>query len=143
MTEEYISKASDKLIVALDTSDDSKLRSLVEQLDNRIKIFKVRLEQYLASRGKVLQYLKDKNKQVFLDLKFHDIPNTMAAAARRAVAEGVWMFNLHVTGIEAMKRVLDAAKDEAEKRNLKTPIIIGVTILTSLEDNDLTQLGID
>ncbi|MFW5972177.1 MAG: orotidine-5'-phosphate decarboxylase [Bacillota bacterium] len=142
MSKEF-QKAKSKLIVPLDTSEDSRLRYLVEELSDRVDIFKVGLEQYLASRGKVLDYLKKKDKKVFLDLKFHDIPNTMAAAARRAVAEGVWMFNIHVTGVEGMKWVIDAAQDEAAKRNIDVPLIIGVTVLTSLAEDDLEQLGID
>ncbi len=143
MKEKYFSKSRDKLIVPLDTSDDDRIKYLVEELDEMVDIFKIGLEQYLASRGKVLDFLKSKGKKVFLDLKFHDIPNTMAAAARRAVAEDVWMFNIHVTGVEGMKMVMDAARDEAEKRSLQIPLIIGVTVLTSLADDDLRQLGID
>lgn len=133
----------EKLIVALDTSDEERLKYLVEKLDENVIYYKVGLEQYLSSRGKVLDYLRNKNKMVFLDLKFHDIPNTMAAAARVAVSEGVWMFNIHVTGISGMKMVLEAAKDEAEKQGIKKPLIIGVTVLTSLDADDLRQLGIE
>ena len=133
----------EKLIVALDTSDEERLLYLVQELDENVIYYKVGLEQYLSSRGKVQDYLRDKNKKVFLDLKFHDIPNTMAAAARVAVSEGVWMFNIHVTGINGMKMVVDATYDEAEKLGIKKPLIIGVTVLTSLDAEDLGQLGID
>lgn len=143
MVEDNFSKSREKLIVALDTSDELRLKYLVEALSDKVDIFKVGLEQYLTSRGKVLEYLKDMNKKVFLDLKFHDIPNTMAAAARHAVAENVWMFNIHVTGINGMQMVMEAAKDEADKRKIEIPIIIGVTVLTSLAQDDLGQLGID
>lgn len=140
--EDNYKQARNKLIVALDTSDKKKLRELVSKLDDRVDIFKVGLEQYLASRGKVLDFLRKKEKKIFLDLKFHDIPNTMAAAARRAVAENVWMFNIHVTGREGMLQVKESAIDEANRLGLKVPLIIGVTVLTSLSNMDLEQLGI-
>lgn len=143
MDEKKFNYARKKLIVALDTSDENNLRYLVENLGAKVDIYKVGLEQYLASRGKVLDYLRDKGKKIFLDLKFHDIPNTMAAAARMAVAEGVWMFNIHVTGSEGIKGVVDAVGDESKKRGIKKPLIIGVTVLTSLDYNDLKELGID
>ncbi|MFW6264489.1 MAG: orotidine-5'-phosphate decarboxylase [Bacillota bacterium] len=141
MSEKEFAKARKKLIVALDTSDEVKLKKLLDELGDTVDIFKVGLEQYLASRGKVLDLLKKKGKQVFLDLKFHDIPNTMAAAARRAVNEKVWMFNIHVTGSEAMRQVMAAARDEAEKLGIECPKVIGVTVLTSLSDEDLRELG--
>ncbi|MEJ6950480.1 orotidine-5'-phosphate decarboxylase [Natronospora cellulosivora (SeqCode)] len=141
MSEKDFAKARKKLIVALDTSDEKKLKKLLKDLGETVDIFKVGLEQYLASRGKVLDLLKKKNKKVFLDLKFHDIPNTMAAAARRAVSENVWMFNIHVTGSEAMRQVMNAAQEEAKKLEFDCPKIIGVTVLTSLSDEDLKQLG--
>lgn len=141
MSEKEFAKARKKLIVALDTSDEVKLKKLLDELGDTVDIFKVGLEQYLASRGKVLDLLKKKGKQVFLDLKFHDIPNTMAAAARRAVNEKVWMFNIHVTGSESMKQVMAAARYEAEKLGIDCPKIIGVTVLTSLSNEDLKELG--
>lgn len=141
MSKKDFSKARQKLIVALDTSDQEKLKSLIADLGDTVDVFKVGLEQYLASRGKVLDILKEKGKKVFLDLKFHDIPNTMAAAARRAVNENVWMFNIHVTGSEAMRQVMSAATEEADKLAIECPLIIGVTVLTSLSNDDLEQLG--
>lgn len=131
----------EKIIVALDTAEESSVKELVISLENRVEVFKIGLEQYLASSGKVVDYLNSKGKKVFLDLKFHDIPNTMAAAARQAVGHGVWMFNIHVTGLEGMKTVVEAARDEALKLGVKKPLIIGVTVLTSLNDNDLQMLG--
>ena len=134
-------KPNKRLIVALDTSEEFQVRELVARLEERVDIFKVGLEQYLASCGKVVDFLRSRGKGVFLDLKFHDIPNTMAAAARRAVAEGVWMFNVHVTGREAMQWVVEAAADEAAKRGMAKPLVTGVTVLTSLADQDLYELG--
>ena len=67
----------DKLIVAIDTDNFDKAKELIDQLEDSVDIFKVGLEQYVATKGKTLEYLKEKGKKVFLDLKFHDIPNTM------------------------------------------------------------------
>ncbi len=132
-----------KLIVALDTSDEFKVKELVDILDDKVNIFKVGLEQYLSSRGKIIDYLKKKDKKIFLDLKFHDIPNTMKAAASVAVKEGVWMFNMHVSDYEGMKMVAETAAEEAYKLNIKKPYVLGVTVLTSLNQDDLYDVGID
>ncbi|MBZ4686490.1 MAG: orotidine-5-phosphate decarboxylase [Clostridia bacterium] len=131
-----------KLIVALDTPEEKRVRELVTVLKDKVDIFKVGLEQYLASRGKVLDYLRSNGKKVFLDLKFHDIPNTVEAAARVAVREGVWMFNMHVSDFEGMKRVAEAALEEAEKTGIVRPLVIGVTVLTSMSEEDLQETGI-
>ena len=136
-------KPGKKLIVALDTSEELRVRELVARLDGQVDLFKVGLEQYLASRGKVLDFLSSRGKGIFLDLKFHDIPNTMAAAARQAVAEGVWMFNLHITGREALQWVVEAIVDETAKQGVEQPLVIGVTVLTSLAEQDLFELGIE
>jgi len=135
-------KNREKIILALDTSKEGRVQELTAALGDRIECFKVGLEQYLASGGKVMEFLSREGKRVFLDLKFHDIPNTMAAAARCAVRSGAWMFNIHVSGKEAMKWVMEAVNDEAAKMGIDKPLVIGVTVLTSLADSDLKELGI-
>lgn len=132
----------EKLIVALDAFYEEDARQLIDCLGSSVGTFKVGLEQYLSSRGKILEYLRKKNKRIFLDLKFHDIPNTMQAAARAAVRENVWMFNIHVTGLEGMKKVCEAASEESKKIGTSRPLVIGVTFLTSLANDDLLDLGI-
>ena len=87
----------DKLIVAIDTDNVDKAKELIDQLEDSVDIFKVGLEQYVATKGKTLEYLKEKGKKVFLDLKFHDIPNTMKSAVRAAVRDNVWLFTIHVS----------------------------------------------
>ncbi len=133
----------DRIILALDISDSKKVKEMVNILGERINIFKVGLEQYLASQGQIVEHLNDMGKKVFLDLKFHDIPNTMAAAARNAVKAGVWMFNIHVTGREGLKWVMDSVEDEAIKSSVEKPLVTGVTVLTSLSGSDLLDLGIE
>lgn len=133
----------EKLIVALDAFYEEDAQHLIDCLGSSVKIFKIGLEQYLSSRGKILEYLRKKNKKIFLDLKFHDIPNTMQSAARAAVRENVWMFNIHVTALEGMKKVCEAAYEESQRIGTTRPLVIGVTVLTSLENDDLLDLGIN
>ncbi|MDU2198698.1 MAG: orotidine-5'-phosphate decarboxylase, partial [Peptostreptococcaceae bacterium] len=78
---------------------------------------------------------------VFLDLKFHDIPNTMQSAVRAAVRDKVWLMTIHVSDMEGMRQCAIAAKEEAEKLNIEKPIIVGVTVLTSLSNKDLQDIG--
>ena len=76
--------AKDRLIVAIDTDEFDKAKELIDQLEDSVDIFKVGLEQYVATKGKTVDYLKEKGKKIFLDLKFHDIPNTMKSAVKAA-----------------------------------------------------------
>ena len=134
----------DKLIVAIDTDNFDKAKELIDQLEDSVDIFKVGLEQYVATKGKTLEYLKEKGKKVFLDLKFHDIPNTMKSAimlTRAAVRDNVWLMTIHVSDLEGMRQCALVAKEEAAKLNIEKPIIVGVTVLTSLSNEDLQDIG--
>lgn len=134
-------KGKDKLIVAVDTDNFDKAKELIDSLDDSVDIFKVGLEQYVATKGKTVDYLKEKGKKIFLDLKFHDIPNTMQSAVRAAVRDNIWLMTIHVSDIEGMRQCAIAAKEESEKLGIKKPIIVGVTVLTSLSDKDLQDIG--
>lgn len=131
----------EKLIVAIDTDNYENAVSLVDMLGDSVDIYKVGLENYLASRGRTIDYLKSKGKKIFLDLKFHDIPNTMKSAVRQAVREGVWMITIHASDIEGMKQCAEVAKEEAGRLSIERPLIIAVTVLTSLSDEDLLDIG--
>lgn len=131
----------DKLIVAIDTDEFNKAKDMIDNLGDSVDIFKVGLEQYVATRGKTVDYLNEKGKKVFLDLKFHDIPNTMQSAVRAAVRDKVWMMTIHVSDMEGMKQCAKAAREEALKLNIEKPIIVGVTVLTSLSNEDLSDIG--
>ena len=131
----------DRIIVALDTSSVKEAKDLIDDLDDNAINYKVGLEQYLASEGKMVDILNEKEKNVFLDLKFHDIPNTVSAAAKEAVKKRVWMFNIHVTALETMQQAVLATKEEAEKLNVVRPYLIGVTVLTSMTKKDLQDIG--
>ncbi len=131
----------DRLIVAIDTDNFDKAKELIDQLEDSVDIFKVGLEQYVATKGKTVDYLKEKGKKIFLDLKFHDIPNTMKSAVRAAVRDNVWLMTIHVSDLEGMRQCALVAKEEAEKLNIEKPIIVGVTVLTSLSNEDLQDIG--
>lgn len=134
-------RGRDRLIVAIDTDNFDKAKELIDQLEDSVDIFKVGLEQYVATKGKTVDYLKEKGKKVFLDLKFHDIPNTMKNAVRAAVRDNVWLITIHVSDLESMRQCALVAKEEAEKLNIEKPIIVGVTVLTSLSNTDLQDIG--
>ena len=131
----------EKLIVAIDTDNYEKAVKLIDSLEDSVDIYKVGLENYIASRGKTVDYLKSKGKKIFLDLKFHDIPNTMKSAVRAAIKDGVWMMTIHVSDMEGMRQCAQIAKEEAERLNIEKPLIIGVTVLTSLSNEDLSDIG--
>jgi len=135
-------KAKDKLIVALDFDTKEKAIDAIKRLENDVEIFKVGLELYLASRGKVVEYLQEKGKKVFLDLKFMDIPNTVAGAAREAAKMGVFMFNVHVPGGKQMMVSAREAVEQVTAGGQQKPLVVAVTVLTSLDQNDLLQQGI-
>lgn len=134
-------KGKEKLIVAIDTNEFDKAKELIDKLEDSVDIFKVGLEQYVSTRGKTVDYLKEKGKKIFLDLKFHDIPNTMESAVRAAVRDNVWLMTIHVSDMEGMRRCALAAKEEAAKLNIEKPLIVGVTVLTSLSNQDLVDIG--
>ncbi len=131
-----------KLIVALDYTDISKAEEIVNNLDDSIDFYKVGLELFLNSQGRILEFLKRKNKKIFLDLKFHDIPNTVAQAARWAAELEVEMFNVHASGGREMQRMtVDAVNLEAIKNGVKPPLLIAVTVLTSFDEEGFQEVG--
>lgn len=131
----------EKLIVAIDTDNYEKAVELIDELEDSVDIYKVGLENYLASRGRTVDYLKSKGKKIFLDLKFHDIPNTMMSAVKQAVRDGVWMMTIHASDLEGMRHCAEIAKSESERLGIQKPMIIAVTVLTSLSDKDLSDIG--
>ncbi|EQH80713.1 orotidine 5'-phosphate decarboxylase / HUMPS family protein [Clostridioides difficile DA00313] len=126
----------EKLIVAIDTDEFDKAKELIDRLEDSVDIFKVGLEQYVATKGKTIDYLKEKGKKIFLDLKFHDIPNTMKSAVKAAVRDNVWLMTIHVSDMEGMRQCALIAREEAERLNIEKPLVVGVTVLTSLSNQD-------
>lgn len=132
----------EQLIVALDFQQSDEALALVDAIGDAASYYKVGLELFLNSRGSVLEGLKARDKKIFLDLKFHDIPNTVAAACRWAAGLGVDMFNVHAGGgLEMMQRAREATAEGALAKGLAVPKLIGVTILTSFDAEGLTRVG--
>ena len=126
-----------RVIVALDFPDADAALALAARLDPKLCRVKVGKELFTAAGPAVVSRLHERGFEVFLDLKFHDIPNTVAGACRAAAALGVWMVNVHASGGEAMLR----AAREALATATRPPLLIGVTILTSLSASDLARVG--
>jgi orotidine-5'-phosphate decarboxylase len=132
----------EKIIVALDVSNKEEALSLVRQLKDT-NIFKVGLQLFTVEGPSLVKNLQDLGKKVFLDLKFHDIPNTVAGAVRMGVRMGVHMMTLHASGgREMMASAAQAAKEEAESVGTAPSLLLAVTILTSLKGKHLKDIGI-
>ncbi|HDR0673142.1 TPA: orotidine-5'-phosphate decarboxylase [Pasteurella multocida] len=129
-----------KIIVALDYEKEEEALRLVDQIDPSLCRLKVGKEMFTTLGTKFVKALHDRNFDVFLDLKFHDIPNTVARAVRSAADLGVWMVDLHASG---GLRMMEEAKKILEPYGKDAPLLISVTVLTSMEDLDLLQIGIN
>ncbi len=133
---------NDKLIVALDYATEKDAMALVNQLGDAVSYYKVGLELFLNTRGSVVDLIKAQNKKVFLDLKFHDIPNTVAQAVAWAASLGVDMFTLHSSGgEEMMRRSVETVNEVCERLHVKRPNMVGVTILTSFDEAGIAKVG--
>ena len=130
--------ARDRLIVALDVPSTGAAIALVDRLENRCSWFKVGLELFVAAGPAILDTLATRGHSVFLDLKFHDIPNTVAGAVRSAAVRGVRMMTVHALGGPAM---LSAARD-ALAGAANPPELLAVTVLTSMDGAQLNAVGL-
>ncbi len=128
-----------RIIVALDYSQAAPALALVHQLDPTLCRLKVGKELFTTAGPQLVEQLQLRGFEVFLDLKFHDIPNTTAQACKAAAALGVWMVNVHAFG---GRRMMEAAR-EALSNVQQRPKLIAVTVLTSMAATDLAELGID
>jgi orotidine-5'-phosphate decarboxylase len=133
------SMSDPKIIVALDYADADRALRLARQLNPQLCRVKVGKELFTASGPPLIDALHRLGFAIFLDLKFHDIPNTVAQACKSAAALGVWMLNVHALGGRAM---MTAAR-EALSAAPSAPRLIAVTVLTSMTASDLTEVGID
>jgi orotidine-5'-phosphate decarboxylase len=133
---------TNKLIVALDVDDAQKARELFHSLRGIVGMFKIGSQLFTAAGPALVREILNAGERVFLDLKFHDIPNTVAAAGVAATRLGVSIFNVHATGgSEMMRRTVEAVAECAASEALARPLIIGVTVLTSADDRSLTDVG--
>ena len=128
----------DRLIVALDLSSATAAWQVVSALGDSVSTYKVGKQLFTAEGPQFVRELVQAGHKVFLDLKFHDIPNTVAAAVRQACALGVSMMTVHASG--GKKMLLAAA--EAAATSGRAPLVLAVTVLTSLNDGDMGELGI-
>jgi len=131
-------RPEDRLIVALDVSSTREAQKIVQTLGSAVSVYKVGNQLFTAEGPSVVKELVQAGKKVFLDLKFHDIPNTVAGGVRSAAAMGVSMLTIHASGGSAMLR----AAVEAARQASKPPIVLAVTVLTSLSDADLQETGV-
>lgn len=134
----------DRLIVALDVDTQSHAERLVDQLDGLVRRFKIGSQLFTAGGPAVVEAIGKRGAEVFLDLKFHDIPNTVAGAAREATRMGVFMFNVHASGGSAMMRAAaEGAASASKELSVRRPLVIAVTVLTSLDRAALSrEMGI-
>jgi orotidine-5'-phosphate decarboxylase len=135
--------AHERLIVALDVEDAVSARSIVSELRGRVGAFKIGLQLFTSAGPGLVREFCDAGEQIFLDLKFHDIPNTVAKASVEAVRLGVWMFNVHAAGgSEMMNRTVGEVSEFCESASVSKPKIIAVTVLTSSTDATLLETGV-
>jgi orotidine-5'-phosphate decarboxylase len=133
----------DKIIFALDVDHFADAQRWVNLLKDHIGLFKVGKQLFTHAGPKVVDMIRQKGQKVFLDLKYHDIPNTVARAGEEATKLNVAMFNLHALGgIEMMKKTVEASRATAKSLGVAKPIILAVTILTSMDENALREVGI-
>ena len=133
----------ERLIVALDVETAREARRVYGELRDAAGMFKVGSQLFPSAGPEFVRELVGDGARVFLDLKFHDIPNTVAAAAREAVRLGVALFNVHAAGgTEMMRRASDATAEEAARLGVEKPSLIAVTVLTSMDAEGISETGV-
>ncbi len=135
----------DRLIVALDVLSFEEARSIVDKLGDYVSIYKIGLAPFIGFGTQIIEYLKAKNKQFFLDLKFFDIPNTVELAVEQACMLGVHMLTLHALGTKQMiEAAIIGKKRYSDKTGKEGAILLGVTVLTSIDEKNLkSEMFID
>ena len=133
-------KMKDKIIVALDVPTKEEALAIVEELGDAVGAYKIGMQLYNAVGPEILDEVAKRNGKVFLDLKFHDIPNTVASAARTVANLGVFMFNVHASGgYTMMAEAVKALKEESEQLGVEKPLLIAVTVLTSMSEEEMQK----
>ncbi|MGE3508521.1 MAG: orotidine-5'-phosphate decarboxylase [Vicinamibacterales bacterium] len=135
--------STDALLVALDVDTVEEALTLADDLRGVVGGYKIGSRLFTSRGPSLVQQMVAKGDRVFLDLKFHDIPNTVAGAVAAATRLGVWMVNVHASGGEEMMRAArTAADDEARRAGIAPPLVIAVTVLTSFDQAGLSSVGI-
>lgn len=134
---------SNPIICAIDTTDVARAKSLVSKLSGKVGAFKLGLEFFTANGAHGVQQIASSAAPVFLDLKFHDIPNTVAGAVKAAAGIDAFMMTVHAAGgAEMMKAAAAAASENAAKTGRRRAMVVGVTVLTSMNDRDVASTGV-
>ena len=132
----------DRIIVALDVDSAEKAWEITRELGSQVGAFKVGLQLFTLAGPEFVRELTAEGNKIFLDLKFHDIPNTVAKASVEAARLGVWMFNVHAAGgSEMMKRAVDEVNNVCVEEQIERPLMIAVTVLTSSNTETLSETG--
>lgn len=130
----------DRIVLALDVDSDQEALAIVAELKDSVGVFKVGHQLFTAYGPDIVRRIIGMGGRVFLDLKYHDIPSTVAKASAEAVKLGVSIFNVHsLGGLDMMKAAAEAAKETAGKHNLPAPTVLAVTVLTSMDEKDLRK----
>lgn len=133
----------DQLLIALDVESGRKAVALADRLHGVAGGFKIGSRLFTAEGPEIVRRLTARGERVFLDLKFHDIPNTVAQAVAAATALGVWMVNVHASGgVRMMRAALEAAHETADREGRTPPLVIAVTVLTSMDQGALEASGV-
>ena len=134
----------ERLILALDLDDVEEVKKLVSLLAREVGMFKVGKQFFLHSGPQGVRLFQEMGGEVFLDLKFHDIPTTVSKAAVEATRLGVKMFNVHASGsLDMMHKTVKEVQRVCQQETLRHPIMLAVTVLTSLNKSDLSKVGVD
>ena len=134
--------ADDRLIVALDVSTMDAMKSIVSSLGDSVSFYKVGMELFYAEGDQTVRYLQEHGKHVFLDLKLHDIPNTVAHGVSSLTRLGANLITIHGQGGPIMmKAAAEAARESAEKLGIERPKLLAITVLTSFDEESWTSIG--
>ena len=134
----------ERLIVALDVDDLEQATEFVRQLSGEVGMFKIGKQLFTHAGPQAVRQFQELGGEIFLDLKFHDIPNTVAKAAIEATRLGVKMFDVHASGsLEMMRLTVKEVRRVCRQQKLRKPIMLAVTVLTSLNQDDLQRVGVE